>query len=87
MTLRSEFVQRFSLTRQSSEGISVAWWGSSHGKPRRVKDIDWVVDTSSADLSELKTAINKTADGLWMKTPSQPSGQLPRRGCRQSTSR
>ena len=49
-----------------------------HGEPRRVKDIDWVVDTGSADLSELKTAVNKTAHGLWMKTPrSSRSSKAP----------
>ena len=69
----SELAQRvraaFLADRAVEHGHLCGLVGLVRGERQRIKDIDSVVDIRSASLSELRAAVNRTADGLWMKAP------------------
>jgi len=46
------------------------------GQPQRTKDIDRVVGMGEDTLPSLKAAINKAADGLWLKSPRNKPAPL-----------
>ena len=64
-SIRAEFLAEEAVKHGHLCGLV----GLIRSEPQRVKDIDTVVDSRSAELSDLRASVNRTADGLWMKAP------------------